>query len=203
MIELNITAIALALGLVFSSGTMAQSMSKNDYVAGKEKIAAEYKAAKTHCASLSGNAGDVCMAEAKGKENVALAELDASYQPSAKSRYQVEVARAEAGYAVAKEKCDDISGNAKDVCVKEAKAAETAAKADAKAKMKTSDARAMSNEKSAEARREANTKSTAAGKDAAADKSDAQYAVAKEKCDTYAGTAKDHCLDQAKAKFGK
>jgi hypothetical protein len=34
------------------------------------------------------------------------------------------MAKVDADYAVAKEKCDDFSGNAKDVCVKEAKAAQ-------------------------------------------------------------------------------
>jgi hypothetical protein len=35
----------------------------------------------------------------------------------------VESAKADAQYAVAKEKCDDLSGEQKDACVKEAKAA--------------------------------------------------------------------------------
>ena len=38
---------------------------------------------------------------------------------------------------MAKQKCDDLSGNPKDVCVKEAKAARTTAKADATVQMKT------------------------------------------------------------------
>ena len=42
------------------------------------------------------------------------------------------IAKAEAEYAVAKERCDDQAGNAKDVCVKEAKSAQTAAKANAR-----------------------------------------------------------------------
>ena len=36
-------------------------------------------------------------------------------------------------YEVAKERCDDLKGNDKDACVKDAKAAEARAKADAKA----------------------------------------------------------------------
>ena len=40
--------------------------------------------------------------------------------------------KAEAEYNVAKEKCDDLSGNAKDVCVKDAKAARAAAESQAK-----------------------------------------------------------------------
>jgi hypothetical protein len=200
---LNINVIALALSLAFSAGALAQGMSKNDYKAGKDRIAAEYKSAKAGCASLSGNPNDICMAEAKGREKVARAELDASYKPTVKSHYQARIAKAEAAYAVAKERCDDLAGNAKDVCVTEAKAAQTAAKADAKAQMKTSDANAVANEKSADARSKANDQAADARKEATQDKLDAQYEVAKQQCDTYAGSAKDLCLDQAKARFGK
>jgi hypothetical protein len=188
----NLNVIALAVGLMFSAGAMAQSMSKDDYKAGKDKITAEYKLAKASCASLSGNPKDICMAGAKGNEKAALAELEAGYKPTAETRFRARVARAEAGYGAAKERCDDLAGNAKDVCVKEAKSAETAAMADAKVQMKTSDANATANEKSADAR-----------KDATADKLDADYKVAKEKCDTYAGNAKDICVKEAKVQFGQ
>jgi hypothetical protein len=112
-----------------------------DYDAAKKAIAADYKAAKTRCEPLAGNAKDICAAEAKGKEKVALAELGAAYKPTSKTHYDARVAKAEADYSVAKEKCDDQAGNARDVCVKEAQALQTAAKADAKASMKTADAK--------------------------------------------------------------
>jgi len=149
MNRLNIPAIAAAIALAFSAGALAaQGMSKDEYKAGKEKIAAEYKSAKGGCDSLSANAKDVCMAEARGKQKVAKAELEASNKPSDKTRSAVSIAKAEADYAVAKEKCDDKAGNDKKVCLKEAKAAETRAKADAKAQMKTSDASKPAKEKS-------------------------------------------------------
>lgn len=192
MNKLNINAMALAVGLAFSAGAIAEVVSKDDYQAGKDRISADYKTAKVACASLSGNAHDICSAESKGREKVAMAELESGYKPTAKNRYDVRITKAEATYAVAKEHCDDLAGNAKDVCVKEARANETAAKADAKAQMKTSDANTTANEKTADAR-----------KDSTADKLDADYGVAKEKCDAYAGSAKDNCLDQAKARFGK
>ena len=144
-----ITVIAAAITLAFSPGApAAQSMSKDEYKATKDKIAAEYKSARAACDSKSANAKDVCIAEAKGKENVAKAELEASNKPSNETRYAVSIAKAEADYSVAKEKCDDKAGNAKEACVKEAKAAETRAKADAKAQMKTSDASKPAKEKS-------------------------------------------------------
>ncbi|HSG22050.1 MAG TPA: hypothetical protein VLA64_03740, partial [Azonexus sp.] len=146
MNKLNINAIALAVTLAFSASAMAEGMTKVDYKAAKEKITGEYKSAKTACKSLSGNANDVCVLEAKAKEKIGMAELEAGYKPTEKNRYDLKVVTAEANFAVAKERCDDLAGNAKDVCVKEAQAAETAAKADAKAKMKSADANATANE---------------------------------------------------------
>ena len=186
------TIAIVAAGLAFGGSALAQSMSKDEYKAGKERIAADYKAAKAGCDSLAGNAKDICMAQAKGREKVAKAELEAAYKPTDKHRYDAGVARAEADYAVAKERCDDKAGNDKKVCLKEAKAAETRAKADAKANMKV-----------VKASQAAGEKSSAARKDAAEDKRDADYAVAKAKCDTLAGQAKERCVSDAKARFGK
>lgn len=196
-------AIAFAVGLASCAGAMAQGMSNDAYKAGRVEIAAAYRSAKAGCASYTGNAHDICVVDAKGREKVANAELDAGYKPSTKTRHLARVAKAEADYSAAKERCDDGAGYAKDVCVKQAKAARTAAKADAKAQLKTSDANAMADEKSAESRREAHRQAAAARKEAAQDKLDARYGVAQQQCDMYADGAKDHCLDQAKARFGK
>jgi osmotically-inducible protein OsmY len=133
-------ALAVAISLVFSAGATAQSMSKAEYKSAKDNIAADYKSAAATCASMSGNAKDTCRAKAKGKENVAKAELEARFAPSNKNRYALSIAKAKADYSVAKEKCDDKSGNDKTVCLKEAKAAETRAMADAKAQLKSADA---------------------------------------------------------------
>ncbi|MDZ4252440.1 MAG: hypothetical protein U1A72_07680 [Sulfuritalea sp.] len=184
--------LALAVGMVFSAGAMAQSLAKDDYKAGKKQIEGQYKAEKAACNSFSGNARDICIAEAKGREKVAEADLEASYKPSVDSRYKARVVAAEAAYSIAKQRCDDKGDTAKDVCIEEAKAAKTTAKADAKAQMKVSDANAEARGKASEAREAA-----------AATANDAQYGVAKEKCDAYASEAKDHCLAQAKKNFGK
>ncbi len=199
----DINPIAVALGIVLSTGAMAQGIPKNEYQAGKDKIVAEVRLVKARCTSLSGNANDICMAVAAGQEMVARAELEASYKPSPRASYKVRVAKAEANYAEANERCDDKSGNVKDVCVMEAKSAKTAAEADAEAQLKTTNANVTASEKSAEARSDANSKASKARQDATADKIDAEYAVSKEKCDTFAGDAKDRCLDQAKAQFVK
>jgi hypothetical protein len=187
-----IAALVAALGAGSAAFAAKDLMTRDAYKAEKDRIEAEYKAAKEACNKLSGNAEDVCKAEARGNQRIAEADLDAKNTGTAKARSDGRIVRAEAAYAVAKEKCDDLAGNAKDVCVKEAKAAETKAKADAKADRKVADARKDAGERTAEAR-----------KDAAETKRDADYRVAVERCDRMAGDAKDACVKDAKARFGK
>ena len=195
--------LALALCLTFGVAAQAQTMSKEEYKMAGEKISADYKAGKIPCASLAGNAKDICMAEVKGTEKTAKAELDANYKPSAKAHRNARDAKADAVYAVAKLRCKDQAGNAKDVCIKEAKSVEAASKADSKLQQKTYDAKADAKKTSNEAVNKANEKVSEARSEAAADKTDAKYKVAKEKCDALSGVAKDNCLSDAKLSFGK
>jgi len=159
----------------------AATMAKADYTADKTRISAEYKTDKAACDSLKANAKDVCVEEAKAKEKVARAELEYAYTGKAGDQTKIQETKAKTAYAVAKEKCDDQAGNAKDVCVKEAKAVEAKALADAKM----------------------NKEIGAAKKDDTQAKTDADYKVAAEKCDALAGDAKTNCITTAKAKFGK
>ena len=199
----NPSLIALAITLTLGASAMAQGLSKEDYKAGQDRISTDYKSAKVACDALSGNPKDICMAQAKGSEKVAKAELQASYKPSAKTRNEIRIAKAKATYAVAREQCDEVTGNTKDVCVKEAKAAQVTALADAKVALTTSDANATANQKSTEAYGKASTEVAGARKDAATEKREAQYKVEKEKCEQFAGDAKVQCLATAKATFGK
>ena len=130
---------------------------------------------------LKDNAKDICVEEAKAKEKVGKAELEFNYTGKANDGNKVLVAKAEAAYAVAKEKCDDLAGNTKDVCVKEAKAVEIKALADAKMGKEIGIAK----------------------RDAATDKKDADYKVDIEKCDSQTGDVKTLCVSTAKLKFGK
>jgi len=171
----------LCLSLLSMTAAYAETMSKTDYKAAKTHISETYKTDKAACKSHSGNAKDVCIQEAKAKEKVGRAELEYSYTGKATDRNKMHVVKAETDYAVAKEKCDDLAGNAKHVCVQEAKAAEQKALADAKMGKEIGEAK----------------------KDAAAEKMDADYKVAIEKCDALAGDAKTSCVAAAKSKFGK
>jgi hypothetical protein len=189
----NLTmAILAAAGLCLAGGSGAQPMSKDAHDNAIKNAESQYKTDKAACDGMSGNAKDICVEEAKGKEKVAKADAEAAYKNTPKAREEARVARADAAYSVAKERCDDMTGNAKDVCVKEAKAAHVRATADANV-----------DRVAADTSKAAATKTADAKKDAAEDKRDADYKVAAEKCDALSGAAKDTCIKDAKARYGK
>lgn len=167
-------------------------ISKDAYDMAVKNAETQNKLDKDACSSRSGNAKDICLAEANGKEKVAKADAEAAYKNTPKERESARVTRGEATYNVAKEKCDELSGNSKDVCVKEADAALVKAKADAKVDRVAADTRQDAATKQADARREAATA-----------KRDAEYKVAIEKCDAFAGSTKDACVSNAKVQYGK
>ena len=194
-------ALFVAAGLGVSGLAAAQStplkvssasMSKDGHAMAMKHADAQYKMDTEACSSLSGNAKDVCAAEAKGRDAVARADAGATYENTPKAREASRVARAQASYNVAIEKCDNLAGNVKDVCVKEAKAALVKGKADAKVDRVAAVTGQDAASKQAEARKDANE-----------DKRDAEYKVSVEKCDALAGPAKDACLGNAKLQYGK
>jgi len=196
-----VSLIAAGLGLggcatprdtATTSAAPAAPISKEAYDSAIRNAEAQYMTNKGACDTRTGNAKDICLAEARGKEKVAKADAEAAYKATPKAREDAREARAEAAHDVAKEKCDDLSGNAKDVCVKEADAALTKAKADAKVERVAADTKDDTALKETEARRQA-----------AAEKRDADYKVAVEKCDALSGSAKTTCINEAKLRYGK
>ena len=186
------TLIATVLAAALAGPSYAAEMTRAEVKAAEDRITADVKAAKARCDNLSGNTKDICMAEAKAKEKIAKAELDArkkNYTPQA--RYDVEVARADANYDIAKQKCDDKAGNDKDVCLKDAKVALTTAKSDAKVQYEANKSGNRANERVSETRA-----------DATQDKRRAEYLAARERCDAFSGDAKDRCVSDAKNRFG-
>lgn len=202
MNKLSITALSAACLLALGGGANA-AMTKAEQAATATGISAAYTAEKAACNSMKNNAKDVCIQEAKGREAIAKAQLDVDFAPADKTRHDLLVARADAAYSVAKEKCDDFSGNRKDVCRKDATSAHVAAKADAKLALKTTEANAVAKEKTQDANAVASEKNRDARSDAASIKRDAEFAFAKEKCDAFAGDAKSTCVDEAKLRYGQ
>src|SRR5215470_1216872 len=170
----------------------AQQTSKAEYDAAKAHADETYKVEKEKCNSFADHAKDLCLAEAKAHRMRDEAAAKAAYKNTPGAWYDQQVANADAEYLVAKEKCEAMNGNEKDVCVTQAKATRTKAIADAKAHRKASEAQGDANKEATDARR-----------DAAEDKRDADYKVELQRCDNLSGDAKDTCVARAKRIFGK
>jgi len=169
-------ALGLTLGLAGPAWSAADPAS---YKQAKHTADETYKSAKKACDSMSGNAKDICVAEATAARDKSKAQAEASYKGTPKAHLDARVTAAKADYKVAVERCDDKSGNDKDVCVKEAKAARDKVIADAKASRETTEAR----------------------QDSTHAKQAADYKVAAEKCDALSGAAKDACIARAKSTY--
>lgn len=174
---IGVVAALWALGV----GSAHAELSRAEFQAGKDRISAAYKVDKAACKPLTGNAQDVCEEEAEAKEKVARAELEFNHSGLAKDQTHVWEVKAKTAYEVAREKCDDRAGNAKDVCVQEAKAVRDKAMADARLSKEIRQSR----------------------QEAGDDKAHADYEVAVEKCDALSGSSKAACVASAKAKHGQ
>ena len=176
----------LARAVLVGAGALALTVGANAagdktaYESAKASAKSTYEAATKQCDAMKGNAKDICVAEAKAARVKTDEQAEAAYKGTPKARAHAIDEIAEANYKVAMERCDDRTGNDKDVCIKVAKAELTKAKADAKANRKTVEAK----------------------QDAAKDKREADYKVAAEKCDALNGDAKNACVKDAKARYG-
>ncbi len=165
----------------FMAAAQAAPLGPAEYKEGKARIATDYKADRLNCKTMTGNAGDVCVEQAKGREKVARAELELGRSGKPQDDVKLRVVRAETAYAISREKCDDLSGNGKSVCVQEAKTIEVKALADARMVQAVGEAR----------------------EDSARDVDEASYKLAAEKCEALAGEAKATCITAARQKHGK
>lgn len=119
----HLVGLALVLGvgaggLVYSAET---AIGKDAYRAAQQRIEAQAKAQRQACDRFQGQAKDVCQAQAKGWEKVARAKLEARYEPGPEAEKEAKFARAEADYALAKQRCGLLKDRARDTCVERAK----------------------------------------------------------------------------------
>lgn len=123
------------LFLVLATAASA-SFAANDTASYKQmtaKAANDYKVAKASCDAQSGNAKDVCVAQAKASRARAEADAASQYRDDTKSIEKARIAVADADYDVAKAKCKSLSGNDKDACTATAKQDYTTAMSEARA----------------------------------------------------------------------
>lgn len=119
---------AIILGLTLSNTAPADEVSRDTKRAADVKhdeavsqAKAEYKAARARCNELGGNSKDVCVKEAKAAEKSAIADAKAE-KKNVGANAEADKDKREAEFKIAREKCDAMSGNTKDICEKEAEA---------------------------------------------------------------------------------
>lgn len=107
------------------------------------------------------------------------ADVENTMKDRADAQYDASKDAAKQNYEMAKENCKNMSGNARDVCMKAAEADYVKAKSQAKVQKKSATTQA----------------------EATDDQMKAEYKVAKEKCDALSGNAQDACISEAKLKY--
>lgn len=110
------------------------------------RIDAEFEAARERCDALAGQPKDVCLAEARADRRIRKAEVAARGQGTIKGWYDAKIARAEAEFGVAKERCGVHAGADRETCVADARQREARVKDEARrardeAETKTGDGR--------------------------------------------------------------
>ena len=120
-------AIVGAIGLAVCTSPWAQGLDKAEYQAARKTIESDFRTARIGCEPMLANVRTVCMADVRGREGVALAELRFAYDPTEEARMEVRILKARAGLAVARARCDDVPVQRKASCSAEAEAAHGAA----------------------------------------------------------------------------
>jgi hypothetical protein len=92
---------------------------RKDYL--EARYESKYEVAKEMCDDQAGNNKDVCVAQAKAARDKSKADMKADLAIVG-ALDDAQEARLKADYGVAKERCDSLAGDAKNVCVASAKA---------------------------------------------------------------------------------
>jgi hypothetical protein len=138
--------LIVAIASVACAAPPLRAADRQASIAEQERIDAEYRAAKERCDRATGAEQDVCAAAARAARRIAKAEADARAKDTPKAWYDARIARAEAEFLVARERCAAVA--ARDACLGEARAAEARAKAEAEHLRRAAEARGESHPKS-------------------------------------------------------
>jgi hypothetical protein len=165
-------ATACLLASLFSAPAPGATSLINlkDLNAGKARAEADLQADKAACDKLAGNPRDLCREQARGKELVAKAELELAHTGTRRSQQRLATIRLDTAYDLARTRCNDQTGSAKNTCTKQAQAAR--------------------------AQGQAGLEPHPAGSDAGRD---AAHKAAAAKCDAMAADARARCLAAATA----
>jgi hypothetical protein len=179
MTEIMCAAVLLLFAVYTHAAANPEKQNKAEYDATIARADADFKAANDACNARQGHDKDVCIQQAKTNRDTARADAEAML----KSKNAVADAREDkmdAQIKLAKEKCEALTGDAKNVCLK--------------------DAQARSGPTTASSYSTAGTeRQNKAEYNATIARADADYKVASEACNSQKGHDKEVCIQQAKA----
>lgn len=112
---------ALTIGAV--AIVNASAMTADEFNGARQIVRDQYRVAVLQCRDLGGNQHDICVAEAKAQRDKTAAQLEADYRDTPRARAQALRQQADADFKLAQQICDDLSGQAKQACVADARAA--------------------------------------------------------------------------------
>lgn len=177
----SLKQLGLVISIVLAMPSSTVAMTNQETKSAKAQVSMEYQKARSACGSTRNNARSVCLQEAEGTYKIANAEIAYAAEPTERHLRSVAVVKADSGYAIAKEKCDDLSGDQKSLCRTEAKATHKNSLADAKLINKVNDAKAID----------------------VKEKKDSAYEVEASKCQALSGQSHEGCMEAAKAHHKK
>jgi hypothetical protein len=97
--------------LALAIATSAAALTPAEYGVARQKADAQYKLEREKCKSLSGNARDVCVKDAKAVRDSAQADAYAAFKGTPEARAEAAEDKAEAHYRVARQRCEPLGGD--------------------------------------------------------------------------------------------
>ena len=122
LVQAILVALAISATTLHATAAETTDQTKAEYNAAKARAKADYNASTQRCKDFSGNDRDVCMKKAKANLTKAKADAKAAFEGTGEAKLEAREDVSKAEFAVAKERCDSLAGDAKDVCVADAKA---------------------------------------------------------------------------------
>ena len=174
--------VALLAAAVMLPSVLAQAvpgMTKPEFEKAKDGIKTTFEGERRACSRLAANTRETCVDRLRGEERIALAQLQLNYTGTADDEFALYQAQYEARYDVDRQRCAELAGKDKDICIQQAKTERDKAKADARMARRINEAVA----EDTRARMKAD------------------YELAREKCDVLSGDARGVCIDTAKARL--
>ncbi len=115
-------ALIVAAILLLLPFSLAWALNRSEYEGEKSRIGEVYNVDRIGCDALEHGTRLVCIAQAKLRQKVALAELEHAFTGMASDRMQVLRARAELDYLQAHQPCESQTAGAASPCLMTARA---------------------------------------------------------------------------------